>query len=113
MNNNPDEAYNSLFRSYEAANRELAELKKRVVELEAQLAAAQADTSILDWLADYQVLEGFVPVDYDVHEVAGWIAEQRDADAEPSVEDYRQSLRRLVRAAMCALYAPAQKRGVR
>lgn len=37
MNNNPDEAYNALFRSYEATNRELAELKKRVVELEAQL----------------------------------------------------------------------------
>ncbi len=37
MNNNPDEAYNALFRSFEAAKRELAELKKRVVELEAQL----------------------------------------------------------------------------
>ncbi len=82
----------------ETVNREAA---AQIVErLEVQLAAAQADTAILDWLADNQVLEGFVHVDYDVHEVASWVAYERDVDAEPSVEDYRQALRRLVRAAM-------------
>ncbi len=82
----------------ETVNREaVAEIVQR---LEAQLVAAQADTAILDWLADYQVLEGFVHVDSDIHEIAVQIAEARDAEAEPSVEDYRQALRRLVRAAM-------------
>ena len=53
MNNNPDEAYNALFRSYEAANREVTKLKKRVIELEVQLAVI---TYVINARSDQQTM---------------------------------------------------------
>jgi predicted nucleic acid-binding Zn-ribbon protein len=44
VNNNPDEAYNALFRSYEGANRRIKELEAQLTEVGKRIESAQSDS---------------------------------------------------------------------
>lgn len=52
------------------------------------------DTEILDWLADNQVIEGFVNVEADIHEIAYdlWTV----LPVKTQKESYRAALRELI-----------------
>lgn len=67
---------------------------------EEQISALEKDAAMLDWIADNQIIE--IIADWNIHEIANWIAYERDVDSAPTVEDYRQALRRMICAAMDA-----------
>ncbi len=59
------------------------------------------DTEILDWLADNDIIEGFVGVADDIYDLSFHIAMERGAgeDEEPTADDKRKALRILIERA--------------